>query len=64
MTMQIRIKNEEMERIASIQHWERDCRAGSNEPLCLQNVEQLLPGEEKVVYIHSTKYITIQEQDK
>lgn len=61
MTMHISIKNEAQERVASIQHWERDLRAGVNEPYSLQSVDQLLPGEEKVVYIHSTKYVTIQE---
>jgi len=62
MTIQICIKNEEQERIASIQHWERDCRAGLNEPNRLTNVEQLLPGEEKIIHVHSTKFVTIEER--
>ena len=52
MTMKIKIKNEDQSRVAAIQNWE-------NEEL--HTVDQLLPGEEKEVYIHSTKYVTIEE---
>jgi len=54
MTMKIKIKNEDLARVAAIQNWENNT---------LQNVDQLLPGEEKEVYIHSTKYVTIEECD-
>ena len=52
MTMKIKIKNEDQSRVAAIQNWENNK---------LQTVDPLLPGEEKCVYIHSTKYITIEE---
>ena len=58
MTMQIRIKNDATDRVGYIQHWEQ---TKAHEPHSLQSADQLLPGEEKVVHIHSAKYITIQE---
>jgi hypothetical protein len=50
--MKITIKNDDQSRVAAIQNWENDT---------LQSVDQLLPSEEKSVYIYSTKYVTIIE---
>jgi hypothetical protein len=58
MTMEIRIKNVAQEWVASIQYWGKNVLG---EPHALETVEQLLPGEEKSIYIHSTKYVTIEE---
>ena len=54
MTMKIKIKNEDQSRVAAIQTWDNNA---------LQSVEQLLPGEEKDMYIHSTRYVTIEETE-
>ncbi|MHB8123145.1 MAG: hypothetical protein ACYDG4_13425 [Desulfuromonadaceae bacterium] len=52
MTMRITIKNEDQTRVGNIQHWENNA---------LESCEPLLPGESKSIYLHSTKYVTIEE---